>query len=171
MENKWIKWKLNYTLFIWRAFTGTCGQEVHLLIWKPGLVKKILIHQNTVVNNFPSSQLVQLILDFIISVVITFNSCWGTRNTQTTSVPCFKLCLLRIKTTVFRCKTRRTQQKSCDACARMAFISAYIMVQAMGLYTPIVNTTSHSHILAQWDMHGLIKTRLQTEQQGIYRWQ
>lgn len=88
---------------------------MHLLIWKPGLVKKIPIHQSTVVNHFPSSQLVQLILDFIISVVMTFDSCWGTRNTQTTAASCFKLHLLRIKTTVFRWKTRITQQKSCDA--------------------------------------------------------
>lgn len=58
---------------------------------------KILIHQSTVVNDFPSFQLVLLILNSIISVVITFNSCGGTGNTKTTSASCFKVSPLRIK--------------------------------------------------------------------------
>lgn len=136
---------------------------------------KILIHQSTVVNDFSSFQLVHLIVNSIISAVITFNSCGGTRKTTTTSTSCFKISPLRIQIwyldTLIRCKTRTTPQKSCEACARMSWwiakiISACILAPAnRAIFALLVNTTS------QGDMHGLIKARLQKWQQGIYRWQ
>lgn len=87
--------------------------ERHFLInvAKKGIFKykhqawlKILIHQSTVINDFTSFQLVQLLLKAIISVVITFSSSGGARNTKTICASRNKKCL----DTLVSCRTRRT---------------------------------------------------------------